>query len=93
VGIEKGSVIYGRHSALYLLWTNGIMKRQYLGDSKDSFKWDYLDFMTRTLGFHYFQVVWIKAHTAKQRLNVFRHGLKFSAFAMFSERAGTPETW
>jgi hypothetical protein len=35
------------------------MKRQFLGDSKDAFKWDYHDFMTRTLGFHYFQVVWM----------------------------------
>jgi hypothetical protein len=35
------------------------MKRQYLGDSKDAFKWDYHDFMTRTLGFHHFQIVWM----------------------------------
>ena len=26
------------------------MKRQYLGDVKDAFKWDYLDFLTRELG-------------------------------------------
>ena len=26
------------------------MKRQYLGDAKDAFKWDYLDFLTRELG-------------------------------------------
>jgi hypothetical protein len=25
------------------------MKRQYLGDSKDSFKWDYLNFLLETL--------------------------------------------
>lgn len=35
------------------------MKRQYLGDSKDAFKWDYHDFMIRTLGFHHFQIVWM----------------------------------
>jgi hypothetical protein len=27
------------------------MKRQYLGDSKDSFKWDYLDTLTSVLGY------------------------------------------
>jgi hypothetical protein len=27
------------------------MKRQYLGDSKDSFKWDYHDYLTSRLGF------------------------------------------
>jgi hypothetical protein len=73
------------------------MKRQYLGDSKDSFKWDYHDFMTRTLGFHYFQVVWMMTpddkgshgQTVPER---FPARLKFSASAIFSERAGTPET-
>src|SRR5688572_18678991 len=35
------------------------MKCQYLGDSKDSFKWDYHDFITTTLDFRYFQVVWM----------------------------------
>jgi|SRR5215813_157859 len=35
------------------------MKRQYLRDSKDAFKWDYHDFITQTLGFHHFQIVWM----------------------------------
>lgn len=33
------------------------MKKQYLGDSKDSFKWDYHDFLVRELSFHIFNVV------------------------------------
>lgn len=32
------------------------MKRQYLGDSKDSFKWDYHDFLAAALGFPRLQV-------------------------------------
>ncbi len=35
------------------------MKRQYLGDSKDSFKWDYLDFLVRTLGYANLQIAWM----------------------------------
>ncbi len=27
------------------------MKKQYLGDSKDSFKWDYHDYLTTSLGY------------------------------------------
>ena len=34
------------------------MKRQYLGDSKDSFKWDYHDFLVEALGCKQFQIVW-----------------------------------
>ena len=33
------------------------MKRQYLGDAKDAFKWDYLDFLTRELGLSVLNVV------------------------------------
>jgi len=35
------------------------MKRQYLGDSKDSFKWDYHDFLTDALDYRQLQVVWM----------------------------------
>ncbi|MFH1723192.1 MAG: hypothetical protein ABII00_01080 [Elusimicrobiota bacterium] len=35
------------------------MKRQYLGDSKDSFKWDYHDYLTRALDYRLLQVVWM----------------------------------
>jgi hypothetical protein len=35
------------------------MKRQYLGDSKDSFKWDYLHFLIEALGFSQLQIVWM----------------------------------
>lgn len=35
------------------------MKRQYLGDSKDSFKWDYHDFLARELGCKQFQIMWM----------------------------------
>ncbi len=35
------------------------MKRQYLGDAKDSFKWDYHDFLTSTLGYPRLDVVWM----------------------------------
>lgn len=34
------------------------MKRQYLGDSKDSFKWDYHDFLVAVLGCKQFKIVW-----------------------------------
>jgi len=32
------------------------MKLQYLGDSKDSFKWDYHDFLARGLGYSKFTI-------------------------------------
>lgn len=35
------------------------MKRQYLGDSRDSFKWDYHDFLASRLGAPELQVVWM----------------------------------
>lgn len=35
------------------------MKRQYLGDSKDSFKWDYLHFLTEKLGYHHLNIIWM----------------------------------
>jgi hypothetical protein len=33
------------------------MKRQYLGDSKDSFKWDYHDYLTSALGYPMLNIV------------------------------------
>ena len=33
------------------------MKEQYLGDSKDSFKWDYHDYLTRKLGYSQLNIV------------------------------------
>lgn len=35
------------------------MKRQYLGDSKDCFKWDYLGFLVQSLGLPQLRVVWM----------------------------------
>ncbi|MBM3341766.1 MAG: hypothetical protein FJY56_06605 [Betaproteobacteria bacterium] len=35
------------------------MKRQYFGDSKDSFKWDYLDHLTRSLRLPMLQIGWM----------------------------------
>lgn len=35
------------------------MKRQYLGDSKDSFKWDYHHFLLETLGYRQFKIAWM----------------------------------
>ena len=35
------------------------MKRQYLGDSRDSFKWDYHHFLVPALGLGELQVVWM----------------------------------
>ena len=35
------------------------MKRQYLGDSKDSFKWDYLDFLVEALALPQLKIVWM----------------------------------
>ena len=35
------------------------MKRQYLGDSKDSFKWDYLDFLVGALALPQLKIVWM----------------------------------
>ena len=35
------------------------MKRQYFGDSKDSFKWDYLDHLTASMGLPMLQVGWL----------------------------------
>ena len=34
------------------------MKLQYLGDSKDSFKWDYHDHLVRTLGYRRLTIAW-----------------------------------
>ena len=34
------------------------MKRQYLGDSKDSFKWDYLHHLIQALGYARLEVAW-----------------------------------
>ena len=33
------------------------MKEQYLGDSRDSFKWDYHDYLTRALGYSQLNIV------------------------------------
>ena len=35
------------------------MKRQYLGDSKDSFKWDYHHFLVESLGYSQLQIAWM----------------------------------
>jgi len=35
------------------------MKRQYLGDWKDSFKWEYHDYLLQQLHYEYFQIVWM----------------------------------
>lgn len=35
------------------------MKRQYLGDSKDSFKWDYHHFLVEALGYSKFEIAWM----------------------------------
>jgi len=35
------------------------MKRQYLGDSKDSFKWDYHDYVAQEIGCKELQIVWL----------------------------------
>jgi hypothetical protein len=35
------------------------MKRQYLGDSKDSFKWDYLHFLVEALGYRRLKIAWV----------------------------------
>lgn len=35
------------------------MKRQYLGDSKDSFKWDYLHFLVDKLGYSQLKIAWM----------------------------------
>jgi len=35
------------------------MKRQYLGDSRDSFKWDYHHYLVSELGYPELQVVWM----------------------------------
>lgn len=35
------------------------MKRQYLGDSKDSFKWDYLHFLVEALGYRQLEIAWV----------------------------------
>jgi hypothetical protein len=35
------------------------MKRQYLGDSKDSFKWDYLHFFVEKLGYSQLKIAWM----------------------------------
>lgn len=34
------------------------MKLQYLGDSKDSFKWDYHDYLVSELGWKHLKIVW-----------------------------------
>lgn len=35
------------------------MKRQYLGDSKDSFKWDYHHFLVQALGYSQLKIAWM----------------------------------
>lgn len=35
------------------------MKLQYLGDSKDSFKWDYLDSLVGALGYDRLKIAWM----------------------------------
>jgi hypothetical protein len=35
------------------------MKRQYLGDSKDSFKWDYHHYLVETLGYSQLKIAWM----------------------------------
>lgn len=35
------------------------MKRQYLGDSKDSFKWDYHHFLIQALGYQKLTIAWV----------------------------------
>ena len=40
-----------------LFQQKGTMKKQYLGDSKDSFKWDYHDFLVRELNYQVLNVV------------------------------------
>lgn len=35
------------------------MKRQYLGDSKDSFKWDYHDYLVHALGYEHLKIAWM----------------------------------
>ncbi|MBL0122682.1 MAG: hypothetical protein IPP88_08090 [Betaproteobacteria bacterium] len=35
------------------------MKRQYLGDSKDSFKWDYHHFLVEALGYRHLRIAWV----------------------------------
>ncbi len=43
------------------------MKRQYLGDSRDHFKWDYHDHLVRALGADELQVVWMMTPDDKTR--------------------------
>lgn len=38
------------------------MKRQYLGDSKDSFKWDYHHFLVEALGYTDLKIAWMMTH-------------------------------
>lgn len=35
------------------------MKRQYLGDSKDSFKWDYHHYLVEALGYGHLKIAWM----------------------------------
>ncbi|MDP1709174.1 MAG: hypothetical protein Q8L89_08960 [Gammaproteobacteria bacterium] len=35
------------------------MKRQYLGDSKDSFKWDYHHYLVEALGYSHLKIAWM----------------------------------
>lgn len=35
------------------------MKRQYLGDSKDSFKWDYHDYLLQALAYDHLKIAWM----------------------------------
>lgn len=35
------------------------MKRQYLGDSKDSFKWDYHDYLVEALAYDHLKIAWM----------------------------------
>jgi hypothetical protein len=43
------------------------MKRQYLGDSRDHFKWDYHDQLVRALGADELQVIWMMTPDDKTR--------------------------
>ncbi len=41
------------------------MKKQYLGDSRDSFKWDYHDYLMRALGYSQLNIVWMMTENDK----------------------------
>ena len=43
------------------------MKLQYLGDSKDAFKWDYLDFLVSNVGAGYLDIIPMKTPPDKSK--------------------------